>query len=372
MYTQRRLTAIADVVKHYSMSVSEFFTFWGQCMRDGFGFAWDTFGTFDIVCGLIAGICYWLKKSHQHRWEMKWEPLVRKWASIVIAATFLASMLFIAPFLQYNQSATAAQTSDRSAVTWSNECVSLRDQSDRAKEMKAEQERAKEAKRIADLEESARERDKMIIAAATNAEESPRVAMLQAIAESPPRIPPRNPGEPFDLKSRDTAFDEFLSTVDAQRALDRIKSKREGAIWLTNSAPIFRYFMVNLHADLNDVAVSNGDTVTWNYKGTPESVDPGDFAFVKLECNSNWLFNMSFKGNSGDQTLDIWCGEMSAAIEVNESSGDMEVRLDIGGSKGRVLTKDCRISDYKTNVDMLISYLIPAQNRRVPIKNVKK
>jgi hypothetical protein len=80
--------------------IYEFICFWGRCFKQGFVFAWSTFGVFNLACAGVAGFLYWLKKSHQRKWETEWEPKVRETVFIIFVATLVISVFGVAPFLQ--------------------------------------------------------------------------------------------------------------------------------------------------------------------------------------------------------------------------------------------------------------------------------
>ena len=88
--------------------VSEFFCFWGRCLKEGFSFSWDTFGVVDLLCGFIAAWFLWHNDHHQKKWE-KLEVSVRKYAALIIAAQFLVGMICVAPFLQFHDEHSKAK-----------------------------------------------------------------------------------------------------------------------------------------------------------------------------------------------------------------------------------------------------------------------
>src|SRR2546421_1905911 len=87
--------------------VLEWCSFWSRCVCDGFSFAWETFGVFDLICAVVAAVLYWHKRSFQKEWETKWEPKVRKYSVAAVGGTLLFSILFIEPFLKYHEAEAA-------------------------------------------------------------------------------------------------------------------------------------------------------------------------------------------------------------------------------------------------------------------------
>lgn len=88
-----------------------FISFWIDCVARGFSDFWGAFGILDAICVLVAAILQWRQKHHRDTWE-KWEGHLKKWALIVLGASMVLSILFLAPYLKYQEVVSAKQKAD--------------------------------------------------------------------------------------------------------------------------------------------------------------------------------------------------------------------------------------------------------------------
>jgi hypothetical protein len=339
----------------------EFFKFVGNCILEGWEAGDHVFAVIEGVCFVIGAGMLWLEKKHKlHKTWRKFEDWIMMGAFGVMILVFIGSSLFYVPFLHHKKLSDDNAQLTAASKSLANDLKSTQADLDRMKRLNEIDEKEQERKRLATLEESARQRDRMILAAATNV--SPLRAVVSSVADGPVTKPSFAPGKRFDLSASETAFTDLERQNEAKAALAAMNTTESDLTTLRSSAPVFDYFITRLRSALSDLAESRRDHVFSDYTGMPPYITNGFQITAGLKTNAAWNFRMFF---AGPGAMHIRCGAVSATIDAG--GGGFDARFDIG--KGTIWSTSGPISSYHTNLDELVSHMIVVQNRQSPLTN---